>query len=152
VKATDNEIQSALGASFLFPLLGAREKERFIAAARQQRWRAGTSIFSMGDPGNSMMMIQAGRVRISYPSFDGRVIVLGELGPPAVFGEIALLDGGSRSADAIAKTDCTALVFERNAFVSLLENNWPLADAVLKLVCSRLRRWGRHGTIVHGAD
>jgi CRP/FNR family transcriptional regulator, cyclic AMP receptor protein len=140
MKATGSQIESALEASFLFPLLGPQEKTRFIAAARQQSWRAGASIFSMGDPGNSMMLIQMGRVRISYPSSDGRIVLLGEFGPPAVFGEIALLDGGSRSADAVAKTNCTLLLFERTTFIGLLENNWPLTNAVLKLVCARLRR------------
>ena len=57
-----------------------------------------------------------------------------------MFGEIALLDGGERSADATAATNCTLLVFERRDFVALLEHNWPLAEAVLKLVCGRLRR------------
>jgi CRP/FNR family cyclic AMP-dependent transcriptional regulator len=140
MKATASHIESALEGSFLFPLLAPQEKARFVAAARQQSWRAGSSIFSMGDPGSSMMLIRMGRVRITYPSSDGRVMLLGELGPPAVFGEIALLDGGSRSADAVAKTDCTLLLFERATFVGLLKNNWPLANAVLKLVCARLRR------------
>jgi CRP-like cAMP-binding protein len=66
--------------------------------------------------------------------------VLAEFGPGAVFGEIALLDGGLRSADATALTDCTLLVFERRDFLPLLERNWRLAEAVLRVVCGRLRR------------
>ena len=66
--------------------------------------------------------------------------MLAELGPGAVFGEIALLDGGPRTADVAAVTNCTLLVFERRDFVPLLEHNWPLAEAVLKMVCERLRR------------
>ena len=65
---------------------------------------------------------------------------MSELKPGAVFGEIALLDGGERSADATAATNCTLLVFERLAFIDLLKRNWPLAESVLKLVCARLRR------------
>ena len=42
--------------------------------------------------------------------------------------------------DATASTNCTLLAIERHVFMSLLENNWPLAEAVLKLVCTRLRR------------
>ena len=66
--------------------------------------------------------------------------MLAELGPGAVFGEIALLDGGPRTADVAAVTNCTLLVFERRDFLPLLEHNWPLAEAVLKVVCDRLRR------------
>ena len=67
-------------------------------------------------------------------------MLLSELAAGDVFGEIALLDGGERSADATAGTNCTLLFFERKAFMDLLENNWLLTEAVLKLVCSRLRR------------
>ena len=134
------QIETALRASFIFPVLGPTDRERFIASARPQSWRAGEPIFFMGDVGTSMMLVQTGEVKIGYPSPDGRAVVLGELKAGAIFGEIALLDGGARSADATASTNCTLLVFERKEFVGLLENNWPLAEAVLKLVCARLRR------------
>ena len=137
---TRAQIEAAMRSSFVFPLLGPTERERFIDSARAQSWRAGEPIFLMGSAGTSMMLVQAGEVRITYPSSDGRAVLLSELKPGAVFGEIALLDGGERSADATASTNCTLLVFERHVFMSLLENNWPLAEAVLKLVCARLRR------------
>jgi CRP-like cAMP-binding protein len=138
------EIEEALHGSFLFPLLDPQERERFLAAARPRSWRAGASIFAMDDPGSSMMLVRTGSVRIGYPSPDGRSITLAELGPGAVFGEIALLDGGARSADAIAATDCTLLVFERRDFLPMLERNWRLAEAVLRVVCARLRQADAH--------
>jgi CRP-like cAMP-binding protein len=93
----------------------------------------------MGDEGNAMMLIESGHVRISYPSPEGKTVILSELEPGTVFGEIALLDGGPRSADAIAHTNCSLLIFDRSDFIGMLEHNWPLAEAVLKLVCARLR-------------
>lgn len=137
---TRQQIKDALRASFIFPALGPADRESFIAAARQRSWHAGEPIFLMGDVGTSMMLVQTGEVRISYPSADGRAALLAELKPGAVFGEIALLDGGERSADATALTNCTLLVFERLTFIEMLQNNWPLAEAVLRLVCARLRR------------
>jgi CRP/FNR family cyclic AMP-dependent transcriptional regulator len=134
------QVEQALRSSFIFPVLGTAERERFIASARSQSFRAGETIFSMGDTGTSMMLVQAGHVRISYPSPEGRVVVLNELKPGSIFGEIALLDGGERSADALAATNCDLLVFERRDFMALLETNWPLTQEVLKLVCARLRR------------
>jgi CRP-like cAMP-binding protein len=133
-----------LRGSFLFPLLGPEERERFIAAARARSWRAGTTIFAQGDPGTSMMLVRTGSVRIGYPTPDGRSFLLAELGPGGVFGEIALLDGGPRSADATAATDCTLLVFERRDFLPLLQRNWRLAEAVLQVVCARLRSADAH--------
>jgi CRP-like cAMP-binding protein len=138
------EIEAALRGSFLFPLLDPAERDRFIAAAHPRSWRAGASIFVTDDPGTSMMLVRTGSVRIGYPTPDGRTFLLAELGPGAVFGEIALLDGGPRSADATAATDCTLLAFERRDFLPLLEHNWPLAEAVLRVVCGRLRQADAH--------
>ena len=126
------EIEDALRSSFLFPLLDPAERDRFIAAARSRSWPAGATIFSLDEPGSSMVLVRTGFVRIGYPSPEGRSLVLAELGPGSVFGEIALLDGGPRSADAIAATDCTLLVFERRDFLPMLERNWRLAEAVLQ--------------------
>jgi CRP-like cAMP-binding protein len=141
---TRREIETALRGSFLFPLLGPDERDRFIAAARPRSWRAGASIFVMDDPGSSMMLVRSGTVRIGYPTPEGRSFILAELEAGAVFGEIALLDGGRRSADATAATDCELLVFERRDFLPLLERNWQLTEAVLRVVCERLRQADAH--------
>jgi CRP/FNR family transcriptional regulator, cyclic AMP receptor protein len=133
------EIEPALRASFLFPLLSSDERRRFLVSGRLKSWRAEQAIFSMGDPGNSMMVVKSGKVRISYPAADGRAMLLCDLGAGGVFGEIALLDGGNRSADAMALTDCALILFPRKAFTELLEGNSMLVDALLKLVCGRLR-------------
>ena len=126
---TRKEVEEALRNSFLFPLLDPDERDRFIAAAHPRSWSAGTPIVAMDEPGTSMMLVRIGTVRISRPSSEGRSIVLAELRPGAVFGEIALLDGGPRTADVGAATYCTLLVFQRRDFVPLLEHNWPLAEA-----------------------
>jgi CRP-like cAMP-binding protein len=141
---TRREIEEALRDSFLFPLLGPEERTRFIAAAHPRSWRAGAAIFVMDDPGTSMMLVRTGTVRIGYPTPEGRTFLLAELGPGSVFGEIALLDGGPRSADATAATDCTILAFERRDFLPLLEHNWQLAEAVLRVICGRLRSADAH--------
>src|ERR671918_1306259 len=95
---TRREIEDALRGSFLFPLLDPQDRDRFIAPARSRSWRAGASIFAMDDPGTSMMLVRTGAVRIGYPTPEGRSFLLAELGPGGVFGEIALVDGGPRSA------------------------------------------------------
>jgi len=138
--AERQEIAAALRASFLYPALGPAELAQFAASARRESYRAGEVIFRMGDPGLTMMIVEAGEVRISYPAPDGRTATLNELGRGAVFGEIALIDGGERSADAVAATNCTLIVFERRVFLDMLRESWPLTEAVLKLICARLRR------------
>src|SRR5580765_1333176 len=66
--------------------------------------RAAT-IFRNGDPGDAMYLIDVGKVRISITDADGAVVTLAELGPGDFFGEMAMLDGQGRSANAIATED-----------------------------------------------
>ncbi len=142
--ASRQDIEEALRGSFLFPLLAPAERAQFIAAAHPRSCPAGTAIFVLGDPSASMILLRSGTVRIGYPTPDGRTFLLAELGPGSVFGEIALLDAGPRSADATAVTDCTLLSFERRDFLRLLEHNWGLVEAVLQVVCARLRTADAH--------
>ena len=94
-----------LRSSPLFSHLGDSEADAVLAEARVMRYPHGTPIFAKGDPGNSMMAVLRGRVMISSPSPDGRQVVLTVMREGDVFGEIALLDGNERTADAKAMTD-----------------------------------------------
>ncbi len=86
----------------LFRGLVTGERDTIVDRARMRHFAAGEPIFLMGSPGASMMAVLSGTVRISIPSHEGREIVLAVLQPGEVFGEIALLDGKERTADAHA--------------------------------------------------
>ena len=104
-----------------------------------RHFAAGETVFLMGSPGGSMMAVLSGTVRISIPSQEGREIVLAVLLPGEVFGEIALLDGKERTADARAMTACDLAVLERRDVLEFLErqpNAWP---RVVEVLCDRLR-------------
>src|SRR5205085_1557722 len=93
-----------LRSSALFSHLGDKEADAILAEARVVNYAEGEHIFAKGDPGNSMMAVLKGRVVISNPSLDGRQLVVTIFRESDVFGEIALLDGKERSADASAST------------------------------------------------
>jgi len=104
-----------------------------------RHFAAGETIFLMGSPGGSMMAVLSGTVRISIPSQEGREILLAVLLPGEVFGEIALLDGKERTADARAMTACDLAVLERRDVLEFLKrqpNAWP---RVVEVLCDRLR-------------
>jgi len=82
----------------------------------------------------------AGVTGDSSPSVDGRQVVLTTFREGDVFGEIALLDGKDRTADAVAQTDCELLVIERRSFVPFLMSNPEVALRLLAVLCERLRR------------
>ena len=108
--------------------------------AHRRRHSAGEVIFRIGSPGQSMMAVLAGTVRISAPSPDGKDIVLADVGAGEVFGEIALLDGKDRSADAMALTNCDLLVLERRDMMAFLERHPAVYGSLLVVLCDRLRR------------
>ena len=70
-------------------------------------------IFARGDSGTSLFAICSGTVKISAPSAEGKGAVFNLVAEGAIFGEIAVLDGLPRTADAIALTDCELMVIER---------------------------------------
>ena len=124
----------------LFGRLPPADLDALLLHARSERYAAGRVIFTKGSPGRSMMAILKGSVRISTPSPAGPAIVLTMLSAGEVFGEIALLDGADRTADATAITDCELLVLDHRDFVPFLERRADLCLLLLRLLCQRLRR------------
>jgi CRP/FNR family transcriptional regulator, cyclic AMP receptor protein len=124
----------------LFAQLTSGEIDQLLAHARVAHYRHGDVIFHKASPGTGMMAVLAGQVRISAPSPDGREIVLNMINPGEIFGEIALLDGKDRTADAVAQTDCELLVIERRSFIPFLISNPEIALRLLAVLCDRLRR------------
>lgn len=88
-----------------------------------RRFEAGDTIFVMDALHDSMMAVLNGVVKISASSADGKEIVLAVLHPGEVFGEVAMLDGRPRSADATALTACNLAVLDRRDVLTALERN-----------------------------
>jgi CRP/FNR family cyclic AMP-dependent transcriptional regulator len=105
-----------LARSDLFGGLDPETLADLAAAARLRSWPARSLIFARGDVGDYLLVVQKGSIRLSLSSARGRELVLGTLGPGAVIGEIALIDGEPRSADATAVAATTCLVLPRARF------------------------------------
>jgi len=124
----------------LFGKLPQADLDALLLHARVEHYPAGRAVFAKGSPGRSMMAILRGSIRISAPSPAGPDIVLAMLPAGEVFGEIALLDGADRTADATAITDCDLLVLDHRDFVPFLERRADVCILLLKLLCQRLRQ------------
>jgi CRP/FNR family cyclic AMP-dependent transcriptional regulator len=124
----------------LFGQLPQADLDALLLHARVAHYPPGRVIFTKGSPGRSMMAILRGGIRISTPSPAGPDIVLTILQPGEVFGEIALLDGEDRTADATAIGDCELLVIDHRDFVPFLERRADICILLLKLLCQRLRQ------------
>jgi CRP/FNR family cyclic AMP-dependent transcriptional regulator len=100
----------------------------------------GTSLFRAGDSGDSMYLIETGRVRISIRDADGSDVTLAELAGGDFFGEMALLDGKPRSADTVVVEDACLAVLSRENFLSFVRHNPDVALKMLSAITHRLRR------------
>jgi CRP/FNR family transcriptional regulator, cyclic AMP receptor protein len=125
---------------FLLGRLSPSEIEALVTYSRVERYAAGEEIFAKGAPGQSMMAVLLGTVRISSISLAGKEIVFNLIGPGEIFGEIAMLDGGERSGDAAAVTDSEILVISRRDLMPFLENHADICLLLIKVLCRRLRR------------
>lgn len=132
--------RDALLSSALFQAMKPDEMDAILRMATDRRYRRGQVIFQKDDPGSSMMAVLSGRVRIGAMSLEGKEITLNMIDAGEVFGEIALLDGKSRSADATAFEDTHLLVIERRHFVPYLAGDKDLALRLLAVLCERLRQ------------
>ncbi|NRB20917.1 MAG: Crp/Fnr family transcriptional regulator [Rhodobacteraceae bacterium] len=131
---------SLLEQSTLFAGLNGPTLSSLVAHAHLRKYMAGDLIFRDGSQGESMMVITQGVVRISAMTPTARDVILTELTQGDVFGELALLDGGTRSADAHAQTNCMLLILERRALLQVMKTAPNLAIRLLELLCARLRR------------
>jgi CRP-like cAMP-binding protein len=124
----------------LFRGLAADERQGLIGRARTRQFVAEETIFLMGAASDSMMAILSGRVQISVPSPDGNEVALATVGPGEIFGEIGLLDGGERTADAKATTECSLAILYRRDILAFLDEHPAAWWNIVSVLCERLRR------------
>ena len=99
-----------------------------------------TRLFRQGDKGDAMYLIESGRVRISIHDDDQQELTLAELAQGDFFGEMSIIDGRQRSADAHVVEDARLAVLSREAFLSFVRNNPDVALEMLSALTDRLRR------------
>ena len=108
--------------------------------AKHTSLKRGATIFCKGDPGDSVFGVISGTVKISVSSAEGRSAILNLIGAGDTFGEIAVLSGQGRTADATANTNCEIFVIDRRDFLPFVRSQPALAMKFIELLCARLRR------------
>ena len=124
----------------LFTGLDSRIVERLVLHALTRKVKRGTLLFRKGDAGRNLYAVCAGAVRVSAPSDQGKDAIFNLIVPGEIFGEVAFLDGGPRTADAVMIESGELMVVERRDFLPLLQDYPELALRLLEVLCGRLRR------------
>jgi CRP/FNR family cyclic AMP-dependent transcriptional regulator len=132
-------IVELLGKSALFGPLADADRTAIATRMRRVDFDPDQMIFSRGDPGRDIYLVLEGRIRLSILSSDGRELSFAHAGPGSIFGEIATLDGGERTAGATAISKVQAMSLPQRAMLELIENNPKVATAAIRFLCTRLR-------------
>ena len=123
----------------MFADLGADELARISSLCHTQHLTTGEMLFQKGDPGDALFGVRRGQIRIETGASDGSRLTLNFMGPGDLFGEVAVLDGFSRTADATAGEPTELFVLRRDDFLSHLEREPKVAIKIIMLLCQRIR-------------
>src|ERR1700742_91472 len=123
----------------MFSDLGTDELQRIAGLCHTQQLVAGETLFQKGDPGDALYGVRRGQIRIETGASDGSRLTLNFMGSGDLFGEVAVLDGQNRTADATAGEASELFVLRREDFLSHLEREPKVAIKIIMLLCQRIR-------------
>src|SRR5437879_5899092 len=138
-----NPSEMTLDAIRSVPLFASLDDEaagELRSLLRTREAPGGEELFRAGDKGDAMYLIESGRVRITVTDEDKKEIVLAELAQGDFFGEMAIIDGKQRSANATVAEDARLTVLSREDFLRFIHNNPKVALEMLSATFGRLRR------------
>ena len=128
-----------LGSMPLFACLSSEQLTLLLDRHRETSHQVDQVIVMEQDWGESLFLIRDGLAKVRTYTADGDEVIMSLLGPGDVFGEMAALDGGSRSADVVALTPLRLIKMRSSPFASLLGQLASFALALARLEASRLR-------------
>ncbi len=137
--STQAEFAVILKMNPMFVDLGNDELQRLSNLCHTQHIAAGEVLFQKGDPGDALFGVRRGQIRIETGATDGTRLTLNFMGPGDLFGEVAVLDGQERTADATASQATELFVLRREEFLDFLEREPKVAIKIIQLLCQRIR-------------
>ena len=133
------QLRSLVVSNDIFGALGPEDVEILLSATSVRNYAAHQPVFHQGDAADGVYVVCDGRVGIRTLSADGNEVMLNIVEPGGVFGEIAAIDGGPRTAGAVTMEPSSLAYIDARTFHRLLERSSPLCMRLLMLVCERLR-------------
>jgi CRP-like cAMP-binding protein len=136
----------------LFAGLPAAALDDLARASRTRRYAAGQVLWNEGDPGEALLVLEAGQLRVSRFTGAGVEVVLAVAEAPAALGELALLDGAPRDASVIAQQPVTVRFVPRTVFRDLLRREPAVVDALLRALAAMVREGNARHARTIGLD
>ena len=131
---------SILSTTGLFRAAPARDLAAVVAVSRVRRFRRGQVVFSRDDPGDTVIVVISGRVKVVVRSADGGALILAVVPAGGVLGELGVADGGPRSTDAETLEECELLLIPRETVQEVCARTPAVAQALTVSIAATLRR------------
>src|SRR5436190_14732851 len=123
----------------LFELMDDTERDALCGLLETRRFDKGETVFSAGDAGDSAYIVRSGSVQVYIENYEGQKIILRENTQGDMFGDISLIDGGPRTATAVAVEETETLTLDRDQLLNLI-TKYPHAGLDLLTVMGRRLR------------
>jgi len=137
---TVKDIAECLDEIHVFSDLSQEELEKVANLCTPRTYPKNSMIILEEEFGDTVFGIIIGTVKITRVNDEGKEVILALLGQGELFGELAVLDGEARSANALAQEQCTLLAFPKGEFLNLLKNNFKISFALMGELAKRLRK------------
>ena len=134
------DVTGILSGTELLRSVPAEELKAVAAASRVRTFRRGQVVFTRNDPGDTVIVVISGRVKVVIRSADGGALTLAIIQAGGVFGELGVADNGPRSADAETLDDCQLLLVPRDAIQDICVRVPSAAQALTRSIAATLRR------------
>lgn len=134
-----DQLSRLLGANPFFAGLDQAALQAVSQLCVTRKLARDETLFLKDDPADALYAVRRGEIRIGTGTDEGRQLTLNLLGPGDVFGEVALLDGSPRTADAVANEPTELFSILRRDFLDLLAKRSGIALAIIELLCGRVR-------------
>ena len=134
------DVAAVLRSTALLGSMPTPDLERVLAVSRLRTFRRGQVVFTKGDPGDTLIVVVSGRVKVIVRSADGGELTLTIIPAGGVFGDLSIADGGPRSADAETLEQSQLLFIPRETIQEICARVPPAAQALANSVAAALRR------------
>ena len=125
------------------PIFSEMDQDSLIEVSKittERSYPKGSMIILEEEYGDKLFIVQSGTVKITRVNDEGKEVILALLGSSEIFGEMAILDGESRSANVLAQEACSLLVISREDFINILKKNFKVSFALMSELAKKLRK------------
>ena len=124
----------------IFSNLSDNELENLQKVFKPRNYLKNSMIILEEEYGDLVFVVKTGTIKITRVNDEGKEVILALLGPGEIFGELAILDGEARSANALAQENCKLLAINKEDFLDILKHNFSISYSLMCELAKRLRK------------